>query len=128
VGNHPTGILSPAFLVRYEKKYRMIHYTCDRCQREIETDAEVRYSINIQIKAEFDSSDCHDCPPIDGDEADHLLELHEILERLDEEETPLPRDSGCAQRCFDLCSDCYKVYNRNPLARDIPVAIQFSEN
>jgi hypothetical protein len=107
------------------KKIRMIHYTCDRCRRDIDTDTEVRYSVEIEVTAVFD---CSPDVPSDLEDTDHLLELHEILERLDDEPVVSPRDTGNCKRQFDLCSDCHKVYLRNPLAREMPVTIQFSEN
>lgn len=107
----------------------MIHYTCDRCRRRIDTDSEVRYSVEIEMKAVFEDLDYPNSgqPPLD-DDADHLMELHEILERLDEDD-PVPARTPDTRQCqFDLCSDCYKVYCKNPLAREVPVSIQFSEN
>lgn len=102
----------------------MIHYTCDRCHREIDSDSEVRYSIEVQVNAVFDAID----PPGHDDDSDHLMELHEVLERLEDcDEIPAPV-SNSLQQHFDLCSDCYKVYARNPLSRDVPVSIQFSQN
>lgn len=102
----------------------MIHYTCDRCRREIDTDVEARYTIDIEAKAVFEPGPS--AAPEDDDN-DHLLELHEILERLDEEDDGVP-EPDISRHHFDLCSDCYKVYSRNPVARDIPLTIEFSEN
>lgn len=81
------------------------------------------------MKAVFEDNDfsAADEIPLD-DDADHLLELHEILERLDEEDAVPTRTPDTRQCHFDLCSDCYKAYCKNPLARDLPVSIQFSEN
>lgn len=108
----------------------MIHYTCDRCRRRIEADTEVRYAVEIEMKAVFNcAGNSHGGQhPID-DDGDHLMELHEILERLGDDDEVLPeRDPDQCCKHFDLCSDCYKVYAKNPLARDFPVSIQFSEN
>ena len=101
----------------------MIHYTCDRCHRQIDTDAEVRYSVEVQVDAVFEAGPQQTPDP----DADHLLELHEILERLEDEPAAAP-PSDCHCHHFDLCCDCYKVYSRNPLARDFPLSIEFSEN
>lgn len=102
----------------------MIHYTCDRCHREIDAEAEVRYAVEVETKAIFEPSECS---PVDDDDSDHLLELHEILERLDDDE-PTAGETACARRHFDLCSDCFKIYSRNPIARDMPLTIEFSNN
>lgn len=102
----------------------MIHYTCDRCHREIDIDSEARYTVDIEAKAVFEPGSMNSAA---DDEGDHLLELHEILERLDEEEDLGPEEEVLHHH-FDLCSDCYKVYSRNPIARELPLTIEFSEN
>ena len=59
----------------------MIHFSCDRCKRVLGND-ELRYVVRLEVQAMVD--------PVDGeeldDDRDHLLELHEILERLDDED------------------------------------------
>jgi hypothetical protein len=101
----------------------MIHYSCDRCHREIDSEIETRYSVQIECRAILAASD-HEV--LEQDE-DRLAELNEMLERLEEEPEPRRRSlTQCHQ--FDLCDECYKAYVRNPLARDVPVSIEFSEN
>lgn len=101
----------------------MIHYTCDRCHREIDTEVEVRYAVQVECRAVFECG-AHVEP---NQEEDHLLELHEVLERMEDEPEPV-RAAKTQSHHFDLCSDCYKVYSRNPLARETPLSIEFSEN
>ena len=103
----------------------MIHYTCDRCSRQIDTEVEVRYTVNVEAKAVFEPASLAHAA---DDDSDHLLELHEILERIDEEEDVAGPEADTTHHKFDLCSDCYKVYSRNPIARDVPLTIEFSEN
>ena len=57
----------------------MIHYTCDRCASLIDTELEIRYTVRIEIQASMDSEFAEA-----EDERDHLLDLDEILERLDD--------------------------------------------
>ena len=59
----------------------MIHYSCDRCRRTIEPDQELRYSVNIKIEVALDTIEFES-----EEDRDHLIELNEILERLDESE------------------------------------------
>ena len=103
----------------------MIHYTCDRCHRTIDADVEMRYSLDVQINPVGESDREYAIDP----DADHLLELHEMLEQMDEaEEVQGSSICHCGQQHFDLCRDCFNAYMRNPLARDFPVSIGFSEN
>ncbi len=57
----------------------MIHYTCDRCKRTINSENELRYVVRLEVYASLD--------PIEDelhDDRDHLQEIQEILERLDD--------------------------------------------
>ena len=109
----------------------MIHYTCDRCHRVIDCQAESRYRIQIQMDVVREG----DGPPVMDEDVDHLLELHEILESHPETKFPaanraatdsFPPSSKSQQ--YDLCLDCFKAYYRNPLACEIPLSIGFSAN
>ena len=55
----------------------MIHFTCDCCQRDLDPNEELRYVVKMEIYAAME--------PVNADEldedSDHLLEIHEILER-----------------------------------------------
>jgi DNA-directed RNA polymerase subunit RPC12/RpoP len=101
----------------------MIHYSCDRCRRSIEPDEELRYSVSIKIEVTIDSSEFES-----EDERDHLVELNEILDRLDEAERDEISQSAYQRRRFDLCSDCHREYLKNPLALDAAAKLGFSEN
>ena len=101
----------------------MIHYSCDRCKRAIETDEELRYSVNVKIEVALDSLEFET-----DDDRDHLNELHEILERLDDSEREEISQSAYQTRRFDLCSDCHREYVKNPLAIDATAKLGFSEN
>lgn len=100
----------------------MIHYSCDRCKRAIHPDEELRYSVSIQIQVALDSSE------FDDDERDHLNELHEILERLDDSDRLEISESAYQQRRFDLCATCHREYVKNPLAIDTFSQLGFSNN
>ena len=56
----------------------MIHFTCDRCQRVIDSEQELRYIVKMEIEAVMDPIGETEPP----DDRDHLLEIDEILERL----------------------------------------------
>lgn len=102
----------------------MIHYSCDRCQRLIETDDEMRYVVRFEIEAKMGENVFAE----QDEERDHLLELHEILERHDDEKDSLVDDEVYSRKRFDLCSECYQSFLRNPLGRDIVKTVDFSQN
>ena len=101
----------------------MIHYSCDRCKRLIELDEEIRYSVKIEVQVALDSSEFEA-----QEEREHLEELHEILERLDDSEKEEISEFAYQVRRFDLCSSCHREYIRNPLAAGTTAAVGFSEN
>ena len=101
----------------------MIHYSCDRCKRSIEPDEEIRYAVSIEIQVALDLTEFE----TDNDR-DHLGELNEILERLDDSEREEISESAYQRRRFDLCSDCHREYVKNPLALDAAAKLGFSEN
>ena len=100
----------------------MIHYTCDRCKREIDPAIELHYVVQLEVKpvrddsfAEFD------------DEVDHLTELNEYLET--NQPSVVCEHSGEAHRDnYDLCGECYQQFKRNPLGRESGFALGFSNN
>ena len=59
---------------------------------------------------------------------DHLQEIQDILERLDDAENDQIGDDIYQQMRFDLCSDCRKKFLRRPLGRGPAAQFNFSEN
>ena len=101
----------------------MIHYTCDRCQREIDAD-ELRFSMKLELSAVFDPR------PVDeqDDDRDHLLEIQEILEQLDNSAGDEVSDEIHQELRYDLCAECSRKLRKNPLAREPAKQFQFSKN
>ena len=102
----------------------MIHYACDRCKRVIDPDDEVRYVVRMEVQAVFESTEAEE----NDDDRDHLLEIHEILERLDCEDSELGGEDVYHRRRFDLCSDCYRKFTQNPVGREAATQFGFSKN
>jgi len=101
----------------------MIHYTCDRCKRTINPENELRYVVRLEVYASLD--------PIEDelhDDRDHLQEIQEILERLDDAQDDQICDDVYHHQRFDLCSECRKRYVSNPLARPTTHHLDFSQN
>ena len=101
----------------------MIHYSCDRCRRSLQMDEEIRYSVSIEIQVALDSTEYEM-----GEDRDHLNELHEILERLDDSEKEEISRFAYQRRRFDLCSSCHREYVNNPLAMEAAAKLGLSQN
>ena len=63
------------------------------------------------------------------DDRDHLLEIDEILERVDASESDAIGDDIYQKRRYDLCPQCYRKFTANPLGHERKTAtLGFSHN
>ena len=80
----------------------MIHYSCDRCKRTLDAEQDLRYVVRIEIHAAMEPVEVDEFE----DDRDHLVEIQEILERLDDAESDaigddiLSRAGGDRQNLF----------------------------
>jgi hypothetical protein len=65
---------------------------------------------------------------VEDEDRDHLMELHEIIERSETAAGPLGGDSVCRRERFDLCQECHRKFTRNPLGKDSAKQLDFSNN
>lgn len=123
----------------------MIHFTCDGCERQIDTEREPRYILRLEVYTAPESADdaenglteAHADSAVDP-ERDYLAEIDDLLERVDGcEPAPinddlLDDDDSCGdeyrQVRYDLCSECRQRMLSNPLALLAVRRIDFSEN
>ena len=102
----------------------MIRYSCDLCKRELDPQEDLRYVVKMEVYAAFD--------PIasleEEDDRDHLQEIQDILERIEDSEDDRIGDDVYQQLRFDLCSECRKKFIENPLGREVTKAFGFSDN
>ena len=101
----------------------MIHYTCDRCKRTMNPASEVRYQVKIDVHAIGQSDELSL-----SEDADSLSELHQLLDGLGEDEQTPSDEVTSFSTHYDLCPRCYRQFSRNPLGRELAIAIGFSNN
>jgi hypothetical protein len=101
----------------------MIHYTCDSCKRPIDSEHELRYVVRVEVYPALDATE-----DAGDDERDHLQEIQDILERLDDVDDAQLGDDVYHQARYDLCGECRNLYVKNPLARSSLQAVGFSQN
>lgn len=101
----------------------MIHHSCDLCKRLIDPDEDLRYVVKIEVYAAMDPVDDAD----DDGDRDNLLEMHEILERMQDSETESVSDDVYRSMRFDLCPECRRRFLKNPLGREAK-KFKFSAN
>ncbi|MCP4889829.1 hypothetical protein N9D23_08465 [Rubripirellula sp.] len=100
----------------------MIHYICDRCKRQINTADQTRYVIQIDIQSVVDNSQVEM-----EEDIDHLAELHQMLEGMNQEVLNEEAQSSHHGQ-YDLCPECHRQFLKNPLGRDSMLALGFSNN
>lgn len=101
----------------------MIHYCCDRCKRQLNPDDDLRYVVKMEVHAAMADAEDADV------DRDHLLEVHEILERLEDVESEVIADDIYQRLRFDMCADCYRKFVLNPIGADAAAAgLRFSQN
>lgn len=101
----------------------MIQYICDSCKRPINAERELRYVVRLEVYAAIDPT----TEDVD-DDRDHLEEIQDILDRLDDEETAELGDDVYHRTRYDLCSECRNRYVQNPLGRLAVQGLGFSKN
>jgi len=101
----------------------MLHYSCDRCKKDLDQH-DLRYVVKVETHAAMESM----APEEPEDDRDHLLEIQEILEKLNDEEVESFGQHAFTQNAYDLCGQCYKEYCKNPLGREFVSHVDFSDN
>ena len=102
----------------------MIHYSCDMCKCELDP----RHDTSYVVRMEVYPAPVHADAAID-DDRDHLEDIHEVLERIEEfdDDGPLPSSDTYQTRRFDLCSTCCKQFLKHPLGRAAAKQFDFSK-
>jgi hypothetical protein len=104
----------------------MIRYSCDLCKRELDPQDDLRYVVKIEVYAAFDPA------AADGeeDDRDHLEEIQDILEHMEDSANDQIGDDVYQQLRFDLCPECRRKFIKNPLGlgREVAKAFGFSSN
>ncbi len=89
----------------------MIQYSCDLCKRELDPQDDLRYVVKVEVYAAFDPA----AVDSDDEDRDHLEEIQDILERLEDSASDEIGDDVYQQLRFDLCPECRKKFLKNPL-------------
>ena len=102
----------------------MIHFTCDRCKQVLDPVEDLRYVVRLEVQAMMDPGDSEDL----DDDRDHLLEVHEIIERTEAAESDMVGEDIYQRSRFDLCPDCYRKFIKNPVGGESTPQFDFSQN
>jgi uncharacterized protein YlaI len=106
----------------------MIHYSCDLCKRLIDPEVDLRYVVRMEVFAAVDPVEADQSAVNQEDDRDHLQEMQEILQRMDESDSDSVSEDVYQQLRFDLCPECRKKFAKNPLGRESSKHFDFSKN
>jgi len=100
----------------------MIHFSCDLCGQILKDE---RFVVKIEV---FAAHEPHELTEEDLD-VDQLTAISELLEGLEEGAEP-PENLLAAPRYFhyDLCSNCHRRFQLDPLGREVISRLNFSQN
>ena len=101
----------------------MIHYTCDCCKRALNHEHEMRYVVRMEVYAALDDAE----ETVDSDR-DHLQEIQDFLECLEDDSDELTPGEVYQQMRFDLCAECRKRFLHDPMGRQVATQFNFSKN
>ena len=102
----------------------MIHYSCDLCKRPLDPEEDLRYVVKLEVYAAAD-------PAVDDDpedDRDYLLEIQEILQRMEDSDSDQIGEDVYHTARFDLCPECRRKFMDNPLGRPAATHLDFSQN
>jgi hypothetical protein len=102
----------------------MIRYSCDLCGRNLDPQNDLRYVVKMEVYAAFDPLASDE----DEDDRDHLQEVQDIIERLQNADDDQVGEDVYQQLRFDLCPECRKRFVKSPLGREVAKLCDFSEN
>jgi uncharacterized protein YlaI len=102
----------------------MIRYFCDLCGREIDPQTEPHFVVRIEIFTALRTPSAKELE----EEVDHLEELQQTLENLDDSQLEEVPESVNKSFRFDLCAECRDRFVKQPLGREPRKMWQFSKN
>ena len=102
----------------------MLRYRCDLCHRDLDPEEDLRYVVKMEVYAAFDPMSNEE----ESDDRNHLQEIQDILEQLDDVESDQIGADVYRQLRYDLCPDCHKKFVKNPLGREAAKLFNFSQN
>ncbi|NCA11090.1 hypothetical protein EBR56_04660 [bacterium] len=109
----------------------MLHYSCDLCKRPIDSATDVRHVVKIEVfPAPEQGAGGEYCSNLSEDATDHLDEMQELLESIDERDLHDSDhvDDGAQSLRFDLCDACRQRFVKNPLGIKAGKKLDFSQN
>jgi hypothetical protein len=101
----------------------MIHYTCDRCKREIDNEHDLRFVVRMEFEPAVVAGNANL-----SEDVDNLEALEAYLESTGSYDENSLADDLLSQKRYDLCNSCYRHFSSNPFGVGVGLPLGFSKN
>jgi len=91
------------------------------CGKPLLEDEDIRYVVRIDVYAAYDSSES-------VEDYDNRDGVEDMMDAAGDAEYPANDDDSYITFRFDLCPDCQRQYLQDPLFKQKPRKIRFSDN
>jgi len=100
----------------------MIRYTCDLCAKDLND--EPRFVVKMEAYADHDPAELTE----EDLGEDHMETVSQMIQEMEEADEEIVLAPTSQQFRYDLCSDCYQRFLRDPLGRELSQKVVFSKN
>lgn len=100
----------------------MRHFTCDVCARPVGSSE--RFIATVEVRPAFDPDELTEADL----DTDHLQQMAELIEQIEETGVEPEDETEPRTFSFDLCQSCRTRFVRDPLGRELPQRLNFSQN
>lgn len=102
----------------------MLHYSCDQCGKDLSAGGADRFVLKMEGFAAGAPAELTE----DDLDTDHIEEMAQLLEEMEETGTEPDLPPVCKKMRFDLCSACFRKFLLAPLGRETAAKFDFSPN
>jgi hypothetical protein len=104
----------------------MVHVTCDLCGKELRPGDDHCFVVKIEVFAAHDPSEITEADLED----DHMEAVSQLLREMEDGLDDFDEDSEPSSQNFrfDLCLECRRKFQRDPLGKEAAQKFDFSKN
>ena len=124
VETYVCGVTEGTVTKNWSEELRMVHFSCDLCKCPIDAKRDLRYVVKMEVYAAMDNTAEDEL----DDDRDYLLEIQDILQRMEDGQCDQISDDVYHAMRFDLCTECRQRFVKQPLGRESVPRLDFSQN
>jgi hypothetical protein len=102
----------------------MVHVTCDLCGKDLRPGDDHCFVVKIEVFAAHDPSEITEADLDD----DHMEAVSQLLREMEDDLDSVCLEPSSQNFRFDLCLECRRKFQRDPLGKEVAQKFDFSEN